>query len=164
MRLLISTLFILMSWCANAQSLELQSIGTAGTYESASVGSLSTTIGEAITTTFSQPAITLTQGFQQPLLEELGIPVYIAQQNVYVNLYPNPTADLINLTIIPARNYKFKIFNVLGQEIDVTNNATVAQAAQTVSFDISGLACASYFLTILNNNQIIKTLKFVKTQ
>lgn len=92
-------IFILFLWFGiqkiYSQEIAISVIGSAGDYKSISGYSLSWTLGETMTETFTKDDIHLTQGFQQPDLEtESGF--YEQQGEWSVSAYPNPVnQDLI---------------------------------------------------------------------
>ncbi len=73
------------------------------------------TIGEPVIETVSDGSNDVTQGFHQTNLtitniEDLDV-------NFSVNIYPNPTSDVINLTIEKYEKITFQIFD-MGGEVD----------------------------------------------
>jgi hypothetical protein len=88
-----------------------------------------------------------------------------------IDIYPNPSADIIHLTIIPLANasssgsvnaavsYDVKVINTLGTVIQSsTTNQTNWQT------DISGLKPGAYFVRVINtaDNSVVGVKKFIK--
>lgn len=78
----LSLLSSIFAWQVGAQSLSPQVIASSGGYYSNAAGSLSFTVGETVTQTYTSGSNMLTQGFQQPF--ELNINVKAYLQGFYV--------------------------------------------------------------------------------
>lgn len=75
---IISTIvYVQINTSAKAQSLTPQVIASAGAYSSNSVGSLSCTVGEAVTNTLTSGNHMLTQSFQQPFRMTINLKAFI---------------------------------------------------------------------------------------
>ena len=149
---------------AQAQSLERQVIGTAGTYQSASWGSLSSTAGECMTHIFSTSSFVLTQGFQQARQEDLM--VYDASPGtISVNVFPVPAADIINVVItgIAGKHYSVRMFDLPGQELKLSSQDLSSGTETRLIFDLSPLANGAYLMLISDEHNLrVKTIKFNK--
>lgn len=78
--------FILLLYPLNLLSQEI--VTTSGLFDANSTGSLSWTLGEIMSETFTDGTSFLTQGFQQPYTENVGI---FEQSNTpNIQLFPNP--------------------------------------------------------------------------
>lgn len=74
-----------------------------------------------------------------------------------INIYPNPTKDIVNVDILNNEQFEISIFNVLGscilnQKISNQNN----------SVDISSFENGIYFLQISDKTSIVSQQKIVK--
>lgn len=139
-----------------AQSLELQVIGSSGNYSTSGSGSsLSATLGEPITETFSNGSI-LTQGFQQSfvLITAIGSPV-----KAHIHLYPNPTSSSVTIETPGDKEYRLELTDVLGKTL-------IHQKIQgpIKQLDLETLAPATYFIRLSAQDQIQQTFKLVKYQ
>ncbi len=107
----INLIFILISvffFNINAQEV----ISSSGDYFVNSNGSISWTMGETITETFTDGTNILTQGFQQSRLSASSV-FELEDMGITVKISPNPTQDIINLYIdnIEGINYQLYDFN-----------------------------------------------------
>ncbi len=140
-------------------SLSAQEVITAqGDYFTASNGSLSWTLGEPITETFSNGSNDLTQGFQQTKL--IATLVNNITSNINIQLYPNPVANY--LTINLGFGFKTGIYyNLMDNQGKLIKIALLKNTKSVVDF--STYAKGVYLLNISSkDNQIIKTYKVIK--
>jgi len=80
------------------QNARLDVIASSGDFFSNSSNSVSWTLGECITETFSSSGNTLTQGFQQSLYVVTSIDELMVE-GISVKAYPNPVSDFINISV-----------------------------------------------------------------
>lgn len=82
--------------------------------------------------------------------------------NVTMNLYPNPTADVVNLNLnlTSASDVTVSVVNYLGQTIMVRNLGNM-NGNTTTQLDVSSLAPGVYNMTI-NTNGRISVKSFIK--
>jgi len=161
------TYFLLLATAimARAQSLERQVIGTAGSFQNVSWGSLSYTTGEVAVTTLTTATNVLTQGFQQPLQND--VMVYgIGINQLSVVAYPNPAADIINV-VINANNaddrYSVTFFDLPGHRLDIPYKELSQGTTTHLLFDLRRLAAATYMIMITDQHNIkVKAIKFSK--
>lgn len=114
-----------------SQSLELVTISSTSVEVENNEYTLSSTFGEAITSTFSGASHVLTQGFEQPNTQtENSINTLVKQGNIL--MYPNPVSSTV--TIVGKEPHTVKVYGVHGKllfnkpyhfksplQIDVTN-------------------------------------------
>jgi hypothetical protein len=81
--------------------------------------------------------------------------LYTNKADVSFNFYPNPASQAI--TIVAAQTFDIKISNVLGQTL---YTGEVSEQAQNIN--ISQFPKGIYIISILQNNQHIKTYRLVK--
>lgn len=114
------------------------------------------TIGEPVTETVSDGTNDLTQGFHQTNLtitsvEDLDV-------DILVNLFPNPTAEFVNLTIEKYEGLTFLLFDVTGKLL----KQVVLTSAKT-SVNVSEYPKGMYLLTLTNQKENkIKTYQIIK--
>ena len=72
--------------------------------------------------------------------------------NGYVRVYPNPTTDFLH--IVSNTVQKATLFNIAGQKILETNNAT--------ALDVIDLPSGVYLLNLTNSQNQISTFKIIK--
>jgi hypothetical protein len=148
-----------------AQTLERQVIGSAGTYQSATWGSLSSTTGESVTNTFITSSLVFTQGFQQPLSVDVGIHEVTAD-NIKVEVFPNPAIDEINVIISldkPGKHYSATFFDMPGQQLKLPYHDLNTGMKTNLVFDLRSVANGSYLVFINDEHNLhVKTIKFTK--
>ena len=137
-----------------AQSLELQVIGSSGNYSTAGSGSsLSATVGEPVTETFSN-GIILTQGFQQSfiLITAVNSPI---DNNILI--YPNPASSTVSIETSGGEDYSLELLDVLGERL-------IFQKLQGTmnTINLERLSPATYFIKVYSQEQIQQTFKLVK--
>lgn len=141
------------------QSLTPEVIGNSGDFFLGSGASLSWTLGEIMTETYSGTSNQLTQGFQQPIrilseVNEITNPVFI-------QVYPNPTQAVFTL-LIPGNQEQLAviIYNSSGELI--LNDFYSGQGPK--DYNLEPYASGMYFIQIRNSDgSIVETLKIQKT-
>ncbi len=136
----------------NAQEV----ISSSGDYFENATGSVSWTLGEAVTETFTDGTNILTQGFQQSRLSAVSV-FELKDIGITVSVAPNPTVDFINLSINDTKKISYELFDLNGK---IIKQAKIHSNDTKISF--SGYSYAVYFLKIKKDNKIIKTFKIVK--
>ena len=72
-----------------------------------------------------------------------------------ISVYPNPTNNILNLTI--DTNAKVEIYNLLGKVIAI-KNINVGNS----KIDLSNYPSGMYLLKVINKNNQTKTIKIAK--
>ena len=148
-----------------AQSLELQVIGAAGTYQTASWGSLSSTTGESLTNTLAASKFVFTQGFQQPLISELAV-TGVLENGTRTNVFPVPADEDSNIVIDQdnfAKHYSVTLYDVLGQVLKLSSQTLISGTETKFVFDLRPLANAAYFIVIRDeHNTVLRSIPFNK--
>lgn len=114
------------------------------------------TIGEPVIETVSDGSNDVTQGFHQTNLtitniEDLDV-------NFSVNIYPNPAADFVNLSIEKYEKITFQIYDLGGKLVEES-----ILTSTTTSVDVSEYPKGTYLLTLIqSDNKKVKTYKIVK--
>lgn len=83
----------------------------------------------------------------------------ISSSNVELNIYPNPTADRVNIKI--AEEYNFETLNI--QMVDM-NGRVVAEMNSNLhlsSLNLDGLENGFYIIKVINENEILNTSKVI---
>jgi hypothetical protein len=136
----------------NAQEV----ISTQGDSYSNTNNTLDYTVGEPVIETLSNSNNDLTQGFHQTLLTIVGIEDL--EVNFLVNIFPNPTAEIVNLDVEKYEGVTFHLFDVSGK---LLNEAQLTAKKTTVK--VVDYPKGSYLLTLTQReNKKIKTYKIVK--
>lgn len=131
-------------------------ISSQGDSYSNGTNSIDYTIGEPVIETVSNGSNDLTQGFHQTNLvitkvEDLNV-------NFAVNIFPNPTSDLINLTLEKYEGLTLQLFDISGKLI---NQTLLTDVKTTIS--VTQYPKGSYLLALTNKeNKNIKTYQIIK--
>jgi Secretion system C-terminal sorting domain len=166
MRKFILLIFSLMPVILFSQvSLERQVIGSAGGENSAGNLSVSYTVGEAMIETIASGTLILTQGFQQPTDEAVGIS--IPEFEVEISAYPNPTGDVVILEIqtVEDIDLMLEIRDILGRKVLVDGKKLIISGLLREEIDFSPLPSGNYFIVLRTlDNSIVKSIKIQKVQ
>ena len=73
------------------------------------------------------------------------------------SVYPNPSSDIINISLTQLDNYTFKIFDVLGNTIFTENKNT-----NSFTVNLDNFASGLYHLTINDSKGNLKSTKIIK--
>jgi hypothetical protein len=156
------SILLLIACTCTGQSIARQVISTAGDYASTADASISWTIGEPVTETFTSNNYILLQGFQQggeyiispPDGNEKGL------QDIHFQIYPNPAEDLliIELKDKPKEHFTVKLFSISGKLI-------LTQPIEPYSnlnyINLSKIQSGTYIIKIMDKNRI-STFKLIK--
>ena len=99
------------------------------------------------------------QGVQQPIeIFTLGSDDF-PQITLAISVYPNPTSAFVNLSIANynSENICYQLFDFNGRVVkfDKINQ-------QQIQISLNNSPNAIYFLTVLDNNKVLKTFKIIK--
>ncbi|MBC7864735.1 MAG: T9SS type A sorting domain-containing protein [Bacteroidia bacterium] len=155
--LFFSFIFSLGIFCQSTTSPEV--IASSGDYNSGPSASLSWTLGEIVTETVGNGANTLTQGFQQPFLQNTTGIINLSTQAVSV--FPNPVSDELFITLPKESEFSvFIIKDLSGKEIH-TEKIMPGFILQKV--EMQNYTAGIYFIQILSStgksNSIFKIIK-----
>ena len=118
--------------------------------------SIDFTIGEPVIATVSDGTNDLTQGFHQTLLTIVNVEDLDVMFSV--NIFPNPTSDMVKLNIEKYEGLSYQIFDVAGKLIikDIITD-------QKTSVNVSNYPKGTYLLTLTNQEKNkIKSYKIIK--
>lgn len=147
--------FILISFLILAngslfcQSTKPEIISTSGDYFKTTDVSLSWTLGESVSETFSSSNLILTQGFQQSHYLITSIDD-IASDAFKIKVFPNPATDLINIEITSLTDsnaYYIKLLDLEGRELFSTK-----MNADKDHINMSLYPTGIYILNVSDNN------------
>jgi hypothetical protein len=143
-----------------AQSLQPDVIASDGGFAVLSNGSISWTLGETVSETFTSPGNYLTQGFQQPrilLVSAIGHGITMG-----AGVYPNPATAVLNVNLnnLAFGTYELNFYDVIGNK--VKHIVTTGGGSSTLQLDISAFANGAYMLSITGNN-FTQSFKVIKT-
>lgn len=81
-------------------------------------------------------------------------------QQLSFNLYPNPTNNFVNVEFDKSlnQNLSIEVKDILGKQIETI---AVPSSAQKMQLDLSSYSKGIYFVSVLDNQQILKTKKLI---
>ncbi len=160
--LLISLL--LMSGFLYGQTIERQVISSSGNIIKANTLQVSSTSGETAVNTVATGTIILTQGFQQPLIEDFTGTINLDNNRAEITIFPNPANSSVNLTMksINTINPVIEIEDITGKKVlpglDIPFSGEIKH-----TFYFSELPTGTYFLIIKEKKgKNIKAFKIIK--
>jgi len=139
----------------NAQENTVSSGGNA----SGVGGTTSYSVGQAFYITSSDSAGSVTQGVQQPIEIQVVLGIEEHEINLYAKVYPNPTTDLINLSIgnTDTSDLSYQLFDYSGR---ILINGKIEN--EDTSISMLRYPKAIYLLSVTKDNKTIKTFKILK--
>jgi hypothetical protein len=150
---LIFTLYLFAFQNANAQSASETVVGTAGDFATFANGSMSWTIGEVITETYSATGTIFTQGFNQP--DTMYLTAVSEQASQLITVYPNPVIDNLVVDLsLTAGNFYVQIIDTQGQKV---LQEIISSNQSHLELSFHGFAEGIYLLEMINTETQIKT-------
>lgn len=153
---------ILFSTCIyKGQTITPVVYSNQGGYSSLSGGSISWSIGEPVSESYSTPQRIHTMGFQQP---ELAIVSLIAEQgeDKDILIYPNPVEDILNINLNGLNEgiYKIDLIDNIGKLIH-QSQGNVTKEKNTLQLKVNEIASGNYFIRI-ESTHFSKSVKINK--
>lgn len=133
---------------AAGQSIQSSVVGSTGAFFSSAGGSLSWTLGEVATETFTKSPGILTQGFHQPTTVKV---TGLDDTERAAVAYPNPVKDFIHIQVAEQGTYQAELFNLHGQRL-INEETGSLEPGQAYSIDVRGLATAMYLIRVHNTS------------
>lgn len=161
-KILLSILLITGIEISYCQSISREVNASAGEFFISDNSSISWTLGEIITGTFVTNNNILTQGFQQSLLNVLGINEN-ADSIFNINIYPNPTNNILNINIKSKieTTLNLKLFDIHGNCLfnkEINKNKKFYE-----KINFSNYKNSIYLLKIFSSkNKFVKSYKIQK--
>ena len=113
------------------------------------------TLGEVLISTLDNNGYLVTQGFHQTSWSILSSNNILKE--VDIKIFPNPTSDYLNVCSDISSVILVEIFNVNGQKFFKSSE----NASHTI--DVSSFSKGIYIINIYRQNQLIKTVKLLKS-
>lgn len=156
-------LFAIATSTANAQTLERKVVASAGQYlTNPNINlTLSCTVGEPIVATLTNVKLILTEGFQQPLENDI-LSVDYTTADWSIKAYPNPFSDNINIEISSDKASEFIITmtNLLGQNFGSQYLGNHYPGKNVYQVNTSTLSQGMYIVTVASKDgKLIKSFK-----
>ena len=122
-------------------------------------GSVSYSIGQIDYETYSGSNGSVSQGVQQPF-EIFTVSVNELYASFEMNLFPNPSSSIINLTIGNVSDDQVVSYSLTDINGKLISSSTIVENATSIS--IEHLAVANYYLNVMVNGVNAKTFKIIK--
>jgi hypothetical protein len=122
-------------------------------------GSASYSIGQIDYETYSGSNGNISHGVQQPF-EIYTVSIEEIFSSIEMNLFPNPSSSIINLSIGQLADDKIITYNLTDINGKLISSSTIVENATSIS--IENLAVANYYLNVLVNGVNAKTFKIIK--
>lgn len=154
---------ILLSISGKSQTVSHTVLGSDGGHAAGSGGSISWTIGETVSGTYSSSSNITTVGFLQT--EQVDVVTLLKDQGAETQLlvYPNPVKEelKINLSGLNEGYYQLEITDAIGKRIYSTGTNVTADQ-HSVNIKVNEYSAGNYFLNI-KNKDFDKSIKIIKT-
>lgn len=150
-KLLILFAFTGFVFLANAQSLSPTVIASSGGFFSNANGSLSYTVGEmTMVQTFTSSNNILTQGFQQPNDNIVGLLDFVKDPTGTFVLYPNPVVDKLwfGFEFAQPGSVAVAAYNGIGQKVADIYTGEYQTGKTVKEYVINTLAAGPYYLSL----------------
>ncbi|MBK7147256.1 MAG: T9SS type A sorting domain-containing protein [Bacteroidetes bacterium] len=144
-------LALAFGFVAGAQSLSPTVISSTGGFSQNANGSLSYTVGEmTMVQTFSANGNILTQGFQQPNDNVVGLIDITKDEFGSFVVYPNPAVDnlFFGYQFPEEGRVNIKVYDVLGQIIGDIHNSNYSNGKTVETYTVSNLAAGMYYMSL----------------
>ena len=154
-------IFLIITLLSSGIILAQESVNTSGSNASGTGGAVSYTVGQVAYTSSSGSNGSVSAGVQQAFTITATTGVDETNFNLDVSVYPNPTTDLLVLSINElTEDYSYQVIDLAGKRLtngQLRNNQT--------QLDFSSYASGSYYVNIITNqNKQIKTFQVIKNK
>lgn len=100
--------------------------------------------------------------FKANCIQPASINQSILENNFQINLYPNPTSNILNIELPNIMGiYQISVYDVMGGQIDSFKIDLVSSQNQITQLNISNYPAGSYYIHV-QNRIFNKTKKFIK--
>ena len=148
---------VAMTSLAISQTASPELVSSAGDSFNNTSYQLDWSIGECITATHSAGDYVFTQGFHQN--SYVVTSVEDLRADIQMSVYPNPTTDFITIDLLSSAGHS-NVITVTDLNGKVLQQAEVTNETEQLNF--SDYANGVYFLSVTENNQLIKSFKIIK--
>ncbi len=148
---------IAMTSLAMSQTASPELVSSAGESFNNTSYQLDWSIGECVTATHNAGDYVITQGFHQNFY--VITTVENLRADIYMSVYPNPTSDFISLKIESSEveDLQYTITDFSGKVLQISNFA-----GDIEQINFTNYAVGTYFISVMENNQLIKSFKIIK--
>jgi len=161
-RQLLTGALLLLACAARSQTAGRQVLGTTGGSYTGSGFAADYTSGDLVNKTAVTGSFTLTQGFQQPASNPVGIRE--VRSNVQFLLYPNPAVNtvILELSSSTAATLSLSVSNISGQRVYGPEQLSVQNSFKQ-ELTISDWASGIYFVNLSDlHGTLVQSIKFEK--
>ena len=136
-----------------------ETLTTSGGDATGTGGTSSYSVGQVVYTANTGTNGSVAQGVQQPYEISVTTGINETTINLGMTIYPNPTTNYLTLKVDDNElsTLSFQLIDLQGKVIE---NKKVTATTSTIN--VESLPKATYFLTVTDNNQLIKTFKIIK--
>lgn len=159
-----SVVIMLCGITVSAQQLNPSVLSVDGGTAKTSTIILSWTLGEAVTESVTAGGFRYTQGFHQPLLQIVPLPVLAAAHSDYkISVAPNPVYSYLNVQVYhpAAELITIDVTDVNGKLL----STTPAPAKGTTRLGFSSYTAGVYIINLrTRNGELLQSYKILKAQ
>ncbi|MDG1841901.1 MAG: T9SS type A sorting domain-containing protein [Crocinitomicaceae bacterium] len=156
MKLISSTLLFILFFSNNL--FGQQAIVPSGGDHSGSGGSISFSLGQSsYTTNNAASGESSAEGVQHAYEIYAYSTVNELNSTININISPNPTSDILNLTINDFESYSYSLYELNGKLLN--SNKIINE---NTNLNLQNLARSTYILKVFKKNQFIKSFKIIK--
>jgi hypothetical protein len=152
----ITQILLLFLACQSGTSSGQQLISSSGNSHESSGYSISWSLGELVIDTWSTQNITVTNGFHQPVLTVTNV-FKEAPPDLIINLYPNPTSDLLIVESNSEGRFDYYLFNFDGKLL-----ASDLFELERKQINFQHYTPGIYLLRILSDNELVGVYQIIK--
>lgn len=137
-----------------------ETLNTGGTNMSGTAGNVTASLGQIFYETTPSSAGNITTGVQQPYEITATLGVDITEISLNLTIFPNPTADILNLKMgfKDYNKYRYDIFDSSGK---LLASQPILQAQTQII--MSSYPASIYLLKVSKEGKTIKIFKVLKT-
>ena len=136
-----------------------ESINGSGSEATGTGGTASYSVGQVVYTTATGTNGSVAQGVQQPYEISVTTGINETTINLEMSVYPNPTTNYLTLKV-ESEQIEILTYQLIDIQGKVIENKKVTADNSTIK--MTELPKATYFLSVVNNNQVVKTFKVIK--
>jgi hypothetical protein len=143
----------------NFSGIAQQVTNVSGGDVKSSTGSVSYSVGQVFQEYQQSTAGSVTQGVQQTYTIST-LYVKNISMNLLIDVYPNPTADLLVLKVMGLKenSLKYRLLDLNGALI--VSESILGESTQ---LDLHSLPSSTYFIEVLRDTDKLQTFKIIKT-
>jgi len=135
-----------------------ENINSTGGKATGTGGTVTYSVGQTVFNTSSSETGTVMEGVQQPYEIFITTGIELATISLDLKVFPNPTTNILNLIVENEENeLSYQLFNIDGkilQSEEINSKET--------KIELLDLKQSSYFLRVIEKDQIVKTFKIIK--